>query len=87
MQVTRVIYRLVSQTTALRQSHSSYNNAYCSLSSSVARPRCLQQSVKSAVYYSQSTEQQRKSKMSGSAKILHQNLWESDPELMELIKK
>jgi len=86
MQVTRVIYRLVSQTTALRQSHSSYNNAYCSLSSSVARPRCLQQSVKSAVYYSQSTEQQRKSKMSGSAKILHQNLWESDPELMELIK-
>lgn len=25
--------------------------------------------------------------MSGSAKILHQNLWEIDPELMDLIKK
>lgn len=60
MQVTRVIYRLVSQTTSLRHtSHSSYNNAYCTLSSSVARPRCLQHLVKQAVYYSQSTEQQR----------------------------
>ena len=25
--------------------------------------------------------------MSGSAKILHQNLWELDPELMDLVKK
>lgn len=60
MQATRVIYRLVSQTNSLRHpSHSSYQNAYCTLSSSVARPRCLQHLVKSAVYYSQSTEQQR----------------------------
>lgn len=25
--------------------------------------------------------------MSGNAKILHQNLWEIDPELMDIIKK
>jgi glycine hydroxymethyltransferase len=25
--------------------------------------------------------------MSGNAKILHENLWESDPELMDMIKK
>ncbi|KAJ6638778.1 hypothetical protein Bhyg_11516 [Pseudolycoriella hygida] len=61
MQATRVIYRLVSQTTALRHtSNCGYNNAYCALTSSVARPRFLQQLDKPAVYYSQSTEQQKK---------------------------
>lgn len=56
MQVTRVIYRLVSQTNLLRHtSHSGYNNAYCTLSSSVVRPRCLQHLGVSAVHYSQST--------------------------------
>lgn len=25
--------------------------------------------------------------MSGTAKILHQNLWDQDPELMDMIKK
>lgn len=25
--------------------------------------------------------------MSGNAKLLHENLWESDPELMDLIRK
>lgn len=63
MQVTRVIYRLATQTTSLRHtSHSSYNNAYCTLSpssSSVARPRCSQHFGKAAAYYSQSTDQQR----------------------------
>lgn len=60
MQVTRVIYRLATQTTSLRHT-SNFNNAYCTLSSSV-RPRCLQQPPlpgKSTVYYSQSTEQQK----------------------------
>lgn len=34
--------------------------------------------------YNQSRYQ---TKMSGNAEILHQNLWETDPELMDLIRK